>query len=118
MQRRPDIPRDRLRENFANVGRPEPRRLLARCIAQQEQSAGRDARGEFVQQCRLIVRGEVVQHIEQGDVALKRRQLFPRILLDEVDAAVSPFAAATASRILRPSVSTPITGASESRSRR
>ena len=61
MERRLPAPGGRLREAFRQMGQPKTRVAVARTIADDEHSPGRDARRELLEQTSLFVRLKIMQ---------------------------------------------------------
>src|SRR2546423_7740313 len=69
VQRCIHVPADHLGESLAEIREPETPVTIARAIADNEHAARNDAPGKSFQQPRLFVRREIMEQIEEDDVA-------------------------------------------------
>jgi hypothetical protein len=83
MERHAKIPGCALGKSLGRVGDPEPKRAVARTVADQKKRAGRDARGQFTQEALLALLREVMQDVEERDVSLEFRERMNEVVLDK-----------------------------------
>ena len=82
------VPRNRLRKFLGQPGKPVARALFPRAIANDEEAAGADAARQPLEKGGLFRGCQIVEHVEEHDVAEKIRNRFRRIVEAKIDAGI------------------------------